>query len=117
MSTEAEAELARVGEQRAAIEKEVAELDTYRAQRTVVEQEAAEAGKARDALQERRGSLTHRLEEITAAEAELKEQEAGRQDLVEEAGAYSELALAFGKGARPWPIRRGNEHMRYSEPR
>ena len=97
-ATEAEAELARVSEQRALIEKEVAELDAYRAQRTLVEQEAMEAGKARDALQERRGSLSHSLEEIAAAEVELKEQEAGRKGMVEESSAYSELALAFGKG-------------------
>jgi exonuclease SbcC len=57
-----------------------------------------EAGKARDALQGRRGSLSHSLEEIATAETQLKEQEAGRKGMVEEASAYSELALAFGKG-------------------
>jgi exonuclease SbcC len=96
--TEAEVELTRVAAQRAEIEKEVTELDTYRAHRTLVEQEEVEAGKARDALQERRGSLSHRLEEIATAEIQLKEQEAGRKGMVEEASAYSELALAFGKG-------------------
>jgi exonuclease SbcC len=95
---EAEVELIRVGQQRGAIEREVVELDTYRTQRVSVEHEAAEAGKIRDGLQERRGSLSHRLEEIVSAEAELKEKEVDRTAIVEEAGAYSELALAFGKG-------------------
>jgi exonuclease SbcC len=95
---ESDGELARVAEQRTAIEGQLAELGTYRAQQTAVESEAKEAGKARDALQERRGSLAHQLEEIATAEVALKEAEAGRKDLVEESSAYGELALAFGKG-------------------
>jgi DNA repair protein SbcC/Rad50 len=95
---EAEAEIARAGEQRAVIEKEITELDSYRAQRIVVEAEAAEANKARAALQERRGSLAHQLEELAEAEKLLAEQEQGRKELLEESSAYSELALAFGKG-------------------
>ena len=96
--TETDEELARVAEQRTAIEGQLAELGTYRAQQTVVEAEALEASKTRDALQERRGSLAHQLEEIATAEVALKEQEAGRKELVEESAAYGELALAFGKG-------------------
>ncbi len=95
---EAEAEITRVAEQRTVIEKQIAELDSYRAQRAAVEAEAAAAGKARDELQAQRGSLANQLEAITAAEALLKEQEQGRKDMVEESTAYGELALAFGKG-------------------
>jgi DNA repair protein SbcC/Rad50 len=96
--TETEREIARVTEQRAVIEKEIGELDSYRAQRVAVEAEAAEATKARDALQARRGSLAHQLEEIAAALLLLKEQEQGRKEMVDESSAYGELALAFGKG-------------------
>jgi exonuclease SbcC len=96
--TEAESEITRIAGQRAVIEREIAELDSYRAQRIAVEAEAREAGKARDELQVRRGSLAHQVEQIAAAEEILKEQEQGRKDMVEESSAYGELALAFGKG-------------------
>jgi exonuclease SbcC len=95
---EAEADSARIEAQRAAIAKEVAELPTYLTQRATVEQEAAAAGKQRDELQAKEGSLAHQIEELVAAEAELKELESGRKEMVQEAGAYGELALAFGKG-------------------
>ena len=96
--TEVEAEITRIAAQRVAIEKEIAELDSFHAQRSIVEAEATAAGKARDELQERRGSLAHQLEEIAAAEVLLKEQEQNRKEMLEESSAYGELALAFGKG-------------------
>ena len=95
---EAEADSARIELQRAEIAKEVVELPTYLAQRATVEHEAAAASKQRDELQAKQGSLAHQIEELVAAEAELKELERGRKEMVQEAGAYGELALAFGKG-------------------
>jgi exonuclease SbcC len=95
---EADADSARIELRRAEIAKEVAELPTYLAQRATVEQEAAAASKQRDELQAKQGSLAHQIEELVAAEAELKELERGRKEMVQEAGDYGELALAFGKG-------------------
>ena len=57
-----------------------------------------EAGKARDQLQERRGSLAHQLEQIGLAEVLLEQEEQSREAMLEESSAYGELALAFGKG-------------------
>ena len=96
--TEADAEIARITAQRVVIEKEITELNSYRAQRIAVEAESVVAGSARDELQVRKGSLEHQLDAITAAEKLLKKQEQDRKDLAEESSAYGELALAFGKG-------------------
>jgi exonuclease SbcC len=96
--TEADAEIARITAQRVVIEKEITELDSYRAQHIAVEAEAAVAGNARDELQVRKGALEHQIDAITTAEGLLKQQEQDRKDLVEESSAYGELALAFGKG-------------------
>ena len=96
--SEADEEITRIEEQRSAIAKEVAELDAYQEQRRQVDTEAAEAGGTRDELQARRGSLAHQIEELAVAERELGELESGRKTMVQEAGAYGELALAFGKG-------------------
>jgi exonuclease SbcC len=96
--TEAEEEITSLEAQEATIAKELAELPGYRAQASQVRLEADAAKHQRDELQARHGSLMHQIEKVLAAEAELKQLEAQRKDTAQEAGAFGELALAFGKG-------------------
>ena len=95
---EAEAELARLEVQRGEIAREASELPGYQTRRVEVEREATEAARRRDELQATRGSLAHQIEEAEAAAAELAEHERERKTMAQEASAYGELALAFGKG-------------------
>lgn len=97
-SSEAGGELVRAEQESAAIEAELAELPSYMSQRGEVEREWGEAGARRDELQARRGSLLHQMEEVQAAASELAALEGERKAMTEEAGAYEELVLAFGKG-------------------
>ena len=95
---EASEEITRFAERRGQVEQEIA--GAVGLDERVREAESALATHTRrhDELQALSGSLAHRLEQIAAAEEELKRVEAERKGLVDEAGAYAELALAFGRG-------------------
>ena len=95
---EAEEEMARLQVQLAEIVREAAELPGYQTRRAEVEREATAAAQRRDELQATRGSLAHQIEEAEVAAAELAEHERERKTMAQEASAYGELALAFGKG-------------------
>ena len=97
-AAEAGEEVERVEGAIAALAVELVELPSYISQRDEVAREWAAAGGERDALQTRKGALLDRMEEIRKAAAELSIVERERKSLTEEAAAYSELALAFGKG-------------------
>ena len=81
-----------------AIAEELAELPSWTAQRRQVEEELRTASEKRDNLQARKGSLENEMLQIEQAAADLAEAEARRDTLTDEASAYAELALAFGKG-------------------
>ena len=95
---EASDELAQAKAKQAAIASDLEGLPGAQAQRDEAEGVARAAQASRDALQTRRGGLAYQLDEIVAAEAELRKLEADQRGLVQDAGAFSELALAFGKG-------------------
>ncbi len=88
----------RVEQALAAIAAELAELPSYAAQRDEVARELAEQGRERDALRDRRGSLAQQLAESEQAAREASALERDLKAATDEAGAYGELALAFGKG-------------------
>ena len=97
-AAEATQDLEHAAQARTAIEEELVELPSYVAQLAEVKLEQQTASANRDTLQSLTGSLTQQAEEIARAAAEMKETEKQRSFLTEEAGAYAEVALAFGKG-------------------
>ncbi|MCY4582708.1 MAG: SMC family ATPase [Chloroflexi bacterium] len=97
-ATEAAKDAERAEQSSTAIAGELAELPSWTAQRRQVEQELGAASARRDNLQARKGSLENEMQQIAQAAADLAEAEGRRDVLTDEAGAYAELALAFGKG-------------------
>ena len=97
-ATEAANDAERAEQSSAAIAGELAELPSWAAQRRQVEGELGAASARRDNLQARKGSLENEMQQIAQAAADLAEAEGRRDALADEAGAYAELALAFGKG-------------------
>lgn len=97
-ATEAANDAARAEQASAAIAEELAELPSWTAQRTQAEEQLRTASAARDSLQARKGSLENEMQQIEQAAVDLAQAEAQRDTLTGEAGAYAELALAFGKG-------------------
>ncbi len=97
-ASEAASDASRAEQASAAIAEELAELPSWAAQRRHVEEELRAASEKRDNLQARKGSLENEVQQIEQATAELAEAESRRDTLTDEASAYAELALAFGKG-------------------
>ena len=97
-ASEAANDATRAEQASAAIAEELAELPSWTAQRRQVEQELQAASSKRDSLQARKGSLENEMQQIAQAVADLAEVEAQRGALTDEVSAYTELALAFGKG-------------------
>ncbi len=97
-ATEAANDAVRAEQASAAIAEELAELPSWTAQRAQVEEQLRIASAARDSLQARKGSLENEMQQIEQAAADLAQAEAQRDTLTGEAGAYAELALAFGRG-------------------
>ena len=97
-ASEAANDAARAEQASAAIAEELAELPSWAAQRGQVEEQLRAASETRDNLQARKGSLENEMQQIAQAAAELAQAEALRSTLTGEASAYTELALAFGKG-------------------
>lgn len=97
-ASEAANDAARAEQASASIAEELAELPSWTAQRTQVEDELQTASATRDNLQARKGSLENEMQQIAQATADLAAAEAQRDSLTGEASAYTELALAFGKG-------------------
>ena len=97
-ASEAGNDAARAEQAGAAIAEELAEMPSWMAQRGMVEEQLRAASATRDGLQARRGSLENEMQQIAQAAADLAQAEARRDTLSGEAGAYAELALAFGKG-------------------
>ena len=97
-ASEAASDAARAEQAGAAIAGELAELPSWTAQRGQVEEELRVAEAARDGLQASKGSLENEMRQIEQAAADLAKAEAERKALTDEAGAFTELALAFGKG-------------------
>ena len=97
-SSDADAELGRAEREAAVIEAELAGLPAVTEQRGEAEHAWMAAGARRDRLQTERGSLRHQLDESQAAASELATLEGQRKAMSEEAAAYAELVLAFGKG-------------------
>lgn len=95
---EANAELEQRQAARASITMELLELPSYISQRNEIEGEHSKANAKRDELQAHKGSLLHQMSEIESASTELNEVEGQRKSMIDEASAYAELALAFGKG-------------------
>ncbi|MCH7654408.1 MAG: SMC family ATPase [Chloroflexi bacterium] len=95
---EADEELARVGAQQQAIAADLKGLPGAREERDVAQTVASAAEPRRDEARAAQAALAYRLDEAEAAGTELTKQETAHRDLVQEAGVYSELALAFGKG-------------------
>ncbi len=96
--SEAASDAARAEQASAAIAGELEELPSWAAQRRQVEEEIGAASMRRDSLQARKGSMENEMQQIAQAVADLAQAEAQRDTLTDEAGAYAELALAFGKG-------------------
>lgn len=97
-ATEAANDAVRAEQASAAIAGELAELPSWTAQRRQVEEQLGAASATRDSLQAHKGSLENEMQQIAQAAADLAEAEVQRDTLAGEAGAYVELALAFGKG-------------------
>ena len=97
-ASEAANDAARAEQAGAAIAEELAELPSWTAQRGQVEEQLRTASATRDNLQARKGSLENEVQQIAQAAADLAQAEALRSTLTGEASAYTELALAFGKG-------------------
>ena len=97
-ASEAANDAARAEQASAAIAEELAELPSWTAQRGQVEEELRVASATRDGLQARKGSLENEMLQIEQAAADLAQAEAQRSVLTDEVGAFTELALAFGKG-------------------
>ena len=97
-ATEAANDATRAEQASAAIAEELAELPSWTAQRGQVEEQLRAASATRDNLQARKGSLENEMRQIAQAAADLAQAEALRSTLTGEASAYTELALAFGKG-------------------
>ena len=97
-ASEAANDAIRAEQASAAIAEELAELPSWTAQRRQVEDELRTASATRDSLQARKGSLENEMQQIEQAAADLAAAEAQRDTLTGEASAYTELALAFGKG-------------------
>ena len=97
-ASEAANDAARAEQAGAAIAEELAELPSWTAQRGQVEEQLRTASGTRDNLQARKGSLENEVQQIAQAAADLAQAEALRSTLTGEASAYTELALAFGKG-------------------
>ena len=97
-ASEAANDAARAEQASAAIAEELAELPSWTAQRGQVEEQLRAASATRDNLQARKGSLENEMQQIAQAAADLAEAEAQRGALTDEVSAYTELALAFGKG-------------------
>ncbi|MCH8974101.1 MAG: SMC family ATPase, partial [Chloroflexi bacterium] len=88
----------RVQAQQQAIASDLEGLPGAREERDAAQTAASAAEPRRDEARAKQAALAYRLEEAAAAETELAKQEAAHRDLVQEAGVYGELALAFGKG-------------------
>ena len=97
-ASEAASDAARAEQASAAIAEELAELPSWKAQRGQVEGEWQAASEKHAGLQRSVGRLQGELEEIAQAAADLAQAETQRETLTGEASAYTELALAFGKG-------------------
>ena len=97
-ATEAANDAARAEQASVAIAAELEELPSWTMQRRQVEDQLGVASTRRDSLQARKGSLENEVQQIAQAAADLAEAEGRRDALTDEAGAYAELALAFGKG-------------------
>ena len=97
-AAEADHDAAQAEAASAAIAQELTELPSWTAQRKQVEVELGAASAQRDGLQARKGSLENEARQIAQAAAELSDAEARQDALAGEAGAYGELAQAFGKG-------------------
>ena len=97
-ASEAANDAARAEQAGAAIAEELAELPSWTAQRGQVEEQLRTTSATRDNLHARKGSLENEVQQIAQAAANLAQTEALRSTLTGEASAYTELALAFGKG-------------------
>ncbi|MCY4448576.1 MAG: SMC family ATPase [Chloroflexi bacterium] len=97
-ASEAANDAARAEQTSAAIAEELAELPSWTAQRGQVEEQLRTASAMRDNLQARKGSLENEMQQVAQAAADLAQAETLRSTLTGEASAYTELALAFGKG-------------------
>ena len=97
-AAEATGEAARLDEQCARMAAELAGLSALRELQRATEERQRESARVREEQVGRRGALASRLDQIGAAEAELKEREAARIGLAEEVAAHNELGIAFGKG-------------------
>ena len=95
---EAVQEAAGLGERLAGLEREMADLPTYQVRLSQLEGEHRQAAELRDQLQGQQSVLRHQLEEVEQAARELRQLHQERQTLVQQAGIYTELAQAFGKG-------------------
>ena len=95
---EADEELGRVQAQQQEIASDLEGLPGAREDRDAAQTAAGAAEPRRDEARAKQAALAYRLEEVAAAEKELKGQETAHRELAQEAGIYGELALAFGKG-------------------
>ena len=97
-ASEAANDAARAEQASAAIAEELAELPSWIAQRAQVESEWQAASDRRIKLEAHKGGLEEVMQQIEQDAADLAKAETERKALTDEAGAFTELALAFGKG-------------------
>ncbi len=97
-SAEAAQETERAEQALIAITQEIRELPAYLAQHDERAQELEAATRDRDALQRQWGRLQQELENAERAAIEAAAVEREEKAAADEASAYGELALAFGKG-------------------
>ena len=95
---EAVEELARLSERQATLQRDVADVPVYQARLRELEVEQLALTRQRDQLQERSAVLTYQLAEAEQAAQDLQNRRAEQQALVQQSGAYTDLAQAFGKG-------------------
>ena len=95
---EAVQESARLGGRMAEIRRDMRDLPAYQARLGEVEAEHQRAAELRDQLQGQHAVLLHQLAEAERAAEQLGQARKEHQALVQQAGVYTELAQAFGKG-------------------